>query len=247
MTLKNDLLVSLDAAAFSQSIGITPDPWQQEVLRAQDRRIILNCCRQSGKSTTTATKALHVAMFRPKSLVLIASPSMRQSQELFRKVQAAYYAMEARPVLIEDNKLSLAFDNGSRIISLPGVADTVRGFSAVTMLICDESAQIADAFFAAVLPMLVVGDGQLILMSTPYGKRGYFFSEWSTGIDWLRIQVTANQCPRITPAQLERQRKSLGDLFYRQEYQCEFCETEDQTFRLDYVEAAFADDVLPLF
>lgn len=245
---KDDMMRALDPVAFSRYIGIEPDPWQAEVLRYEGKRLLLNCSRQSGKSTTTATKALHTALYRPKSLILLVSPSLRQSQELFRKVKDGYQAMEERPGLLEDNKLSMTLTNNSRIVSLPGDQATVRGYSGVTLILEDEAAQVNDDFYHAILPMLIVNDGQLVLMSTPFGKRGHFFEEWENGNpDWKRIQITADLCPRITAEQLEAQKRSLGDMYYRQEFQCEFVELEDSSFRYDLIQRAFSDDIEPLF
>lgn len=245
--LLDDMLLALDPVRFSQSIGIDPDPWQAEVLRYEGKRLLLNCCRQSGKSTTCATKALHTALYMPKSLILCASPSLRQSQELFRKIRDGLNAMKDPPRLLEDNKLSLTLANYSRIISLPGDQATVRGYSGVTLILEDEAAQVSDEFYQAILPMLIINKGQLISMSTPFGKRGHFFTEWSNGgSEWKRIEITAKDCPRMTPDQLEQQRRSMGDLFYRQEFECQFVETIETTFRYDTIQRAFSDEVEPL-
>ena len=157
--IRSDMLLALDPVAFSRHIGIDPDPWQADVLRYEGKRLLLNCCRQSGKSTTTATKALHAAVYRPKSLILLVSPSLRQSQELFRKVKDGYSAMADRPALLEDNKLSMTLANQSRIVSLPGDQSTVRGYSGVTLILEDEASQVSDDFHAAILPMLIINNG----------------------------------------------------------------------------------------
>lgn len=245
---KDDLMLGLDPVSFSRHIGIDPDPWQSEVLLYEGKRLLLNCCRQSGKSTTTATKALHTGLYKPKSLILLVSPSLRQSQELFRKVKDAYYSMTNPPVLLEENKLSMTLANQSRIISLPGDQATVRGYSGVTMILEDEAAQVQDEFYQAILPMLIINNGQFIAMSTPYGKRGHFFEEWKDGgPDWKRIEITADKCPRITAEQLEQQQRSLGDMFYRQEFLCEFVDTQEQTFNYDLIHRAFDETIEPLF
>jgi hypothetical protein len=168
--IHKDLQRALDPVEFSRYIGIEPDEWQAEVLRYEGKRLLLNCSRQSGKSTTTSTKALHTGIYRPKSLILLVSPSLRQSQELFRKVKDGYEAMEARPGLLEDNRLSMVLANGSRIVSLPSGQSTVRGFSGVTMILEDEASQVKDDFYYAVLPMLIINNGTFIAMTTPYGK-----------------------------------------------------------------------------
>lgn len=245
--LKDDMLLALDPVRFSQSIGIDPDPWQADVLRHEGKRVLLNCCRQSGKSTTTATKALHQALFFPKSLVLCGAPSLRQSQELFRKIRSGINAMKEPPKLLEDNQLSLTIGNYSRIIALPGDPATVRGYSGVNLILLDEAAQIADDFYSAILPMLLINKGQLIAMSTPFGKRGFFFDEWTTGgPEWMRIEVDATQCPRFTAQQLEQQRRSMGDLAYQQEFCCKFVDNATQTFSGDAIMRAFVEDVEPL-
>lgn len=245
---RDDMLMVLDPVAFSRHIGIDPDPWQADVLRYEGKRLLLNCCRQSGKSTTTATKALHTGLYKPKSLILLVSPSLRQSQELFRKVRDAYGALKNPPLLVEDNKLSMTLANQSRIVSLPGDQATVRGYSGVTLILEDEASQVKDEFYQAILPMLIINKGQLIAMTTPYGKRGHFFEEWTNGgNEWKRIEITAAQCPRMTEEDLEKQRRSMGDMFFRQEFLCEFVDTEEQTFNYDLIRRAFADDVKPLF
>jgi hypothetical protein len=246
--IKNDLLYALDPVEFSRSIGIEPDKWQAEVLRYEGKRLLLNCSRQSGKSTITATKALHTGVYRAKSLILLVSPSLRQSRELFRKVKEGYEAMEVKPGLLEDNRLSMVFPNGSRIVSLPSDQSTIRGFSRVTMILEDEASQVKDDFYYAILPMLIINNGVFIAMTTPYGKRGHFFHEWTNGgADWKRIEITAAQCPRISPEELERQRRSLGGMFFRQEFCCEFVETVDTVFGYDMIQESFSDNVKPLF
>ena len=80
-------------------------------------------------------------------------------------------------------RCSLLFPNGSRIVGLPGTEGTVRGFSAVSLLLIDEAARVEDAMYKALRPMLAVGGGDLWLMSTPWGKRGFFYEAWDA---WRR-------------------------------------------------------------
>jgi hypothetical protein len=96
--------------------------------------------------------------------------------------------------------------------------------------------------------MLIINNGAMICMSTPYGKRGFFHKEWiDGGDDWKRIEIPAAKCPRISPEELERQKRSLGSMFFRQEFNCEFVETVDTVFNYDTIQEAFDDKVKPLF
>jgi hypothetical protein len=191
---------------------------------------------------------LHRAVYVPDSLVLLVSPSQRQSSELFRKVTNALARLEVAPDLHEDNRLSLRLANGSRVVSLPSSESTVRGFSAVSLIIEDEAAFVDDALYSALRPMLAVSGGRMILMSTPYGKRGHFWDAWTNGGDaWDRVRITAAEVPRISAAFLEDERRSIGDWRYRQEYETEFVDTVDSVFTHDQVARAVSSDVAPLF
>jgi len=173
--LASDLRMALDPATFArEALGFAPDPWQERVLRWSGKRLLLNCCRQSGKSSTAAILALHRALFYPRNLILLVSPSLRQSSELFRKVMNFYRQLEAVPPEAE-SALRLELKNGSRIVSLPGKEGTIRGFSGVALIVEDEAARVPDDLYRAVRPMLAVSGGRLILISTPAGRRGHFF------------------------------------------------------------------------
>src|SRR5713101_3127677 len=101
-----DFAHGLDPAGFAEDrLGFRPDPWQSQVLRSPARWILLNCCRQSGKSTTTALVALHTAIYDP-GLILLVSPSLRQSKELFAKTAGFLKRLEPVEELEEDNKSS---------------------------------------------------------------------------------------------------------------------------------------------
>jgi hypothetical protein len=191
--------------------------------------------------------ALHRALYHPGSLILCLAPALRQSQELFGKVAQFYRSLE-RPVSpLAERKLSLELENGSRIVTLPGSEKTIRGFSGASLLIVDEASRVADELYFAVRPMLAVSGGALMMLTTPYGKRGIFYEEWTSGHGWERYEVPASECPRIPASFLEEEREALPSWVYRQEYGCSFEETEDQVFTHEMVERAVTSEVTPLF
>jgi hypothetical protein len=209
--------------------------------------VLLNCCRQSGKSTISGLIALHRALYHPGSLILCLAPALRQSQELFAKV-LGFYRDLGRPIPAQaERKLSLELENESRIVTLPGTDKTIRGFSGAALLIVDEASRVADELYFAIRPMLAVSGGSLMMLSTPHGKRGVFYEEWTSGRGWERYQVPASECPRIAPEFLEEEREALPSWVYRQEYECSFEETEDQVFTTEMVERAVTAEVTPLF
>lgn len=245
--LAHDLLFGLAPAAFMRSLDVEPDSWQEQILCWSGQQAILNCSRQSGKSTVASLLALHRAFFFPNSLVLLVSPSLRQSSELFAKVRSWLERMPSKPEMAEDNRLSLVFTNSSRIISLPGNEATVRGFSAASLVILDEAARVDDTLYYSLRPMLATSGGRLLLMSTPYGKRGFFYEEWTIGSNWTRISIPATACPRIPSDFLESERRSLGPRWFAQEYLCSFEDTVDQVFDTDLVRRLITPNIEPLF
>lgn len=241
----DDFLYSLDPVLWARDcLGFTPDPWQERVIGTSAKRVALNCSRQVGKSTTAAAKTLHHVIYTPGALALLISPSLRQSSELFSKIMGFYKSIPNGPKLADDNRSSMRLQgNDSRIVCLPSSETTVRGFSGVTMLLEDEAAYVSDKLHKAVRPMLATTDGMHFMMSTPFGKRGHFY-ETCERIDdsWLRISVTAQECPRISPEFLAEERIILNELF-AQEYMCEFLDEMTAYFNPSAVRAMWSSEV----
>lgn len=243
-----DGLVCMDALTFAREmLGFEPDAKQSELLAQPIHRLLLNCTRQWGKSTVTSIVALHRTLAIDESLVVVLSGSQRQSDEFLRKATQFLRRLGIRARGDGSNESSLLLPNGSRIVALPEVEETLRGFSAVTLLIIDEAAVVRDEVYEAVTPMLATSDGDLWLLSTPRGKSGFFWNEWSNGgPGWTRVSVTAEQCPRISKSFLESERRSKGETHFRREYCCEFVQPENAVFREEDIAACLCDDE-PLF
>lgn len=241
------LIYDPDAAKLARRLGFVPDFWQQEFLTATEQSILLNCSRQSGKSTCTALLALFEALTIPRSLILLLSPSLRQSGELIRKVYDFYAALGGLIGWYPSERetiLTLELVNGSRIVSLPGKDGTVRGYSGARLIIIDEAARTADDLYYAIRPMLAISGGRLILLSTPFGKRGFFFEAWDKGgADWRRFEIPAPQCPRISAEFLDQERRNMGEYFYLQEYFSVFMDAQTAAFGYEDVMAARNEDV----
>ncbi len=244
--MAGDMARALDPALLANAAGIEPDDWQADLLRSGAKQIILNCSRQVGKSTICSILALHDVLYMPPALVLVLSPSQRQSAELFNKIKKSYFKVTGGAAR-QDSATSLELNNGSRIVSLPGNSDTIRGFSGVSRLIVDEAAKVPDQLYQAVRPMLAVSSGSIALLSSPFGKRGFFHHEWSEGDGWQRYEIPATQCPRIDPAWLAAERKAIGEFWYQQEYCGAFLEAQDSVFRFEDIQSMFDTDAKPMF
>ena len=251
---KGNLLAALDPCEVFGRSNLVPDPWQARVLRGRARRSLLLCSRQSGKTEVAAASALHEALFHAPSLVLVFSPSLRQSSEFLRRLRGLFAPFASAFPVRREAVLALEFQNGSRVLSLPGDEATVRGYSAASVVILDEAARVPESLYYSVRPMLAVTQGRLVALSTPAGKRGWFYDEWTNGKGWNKTLVKATDCPRISASHLREEEATLGQSHYAQEYLCEFLNVESTSelasapFGADVLRAMFeSHDVRPLF
>jgi hypothetical protein len=243
-------------------------------MRTRKAQVLLLCSRQVGKTLVAAALALRTALLEAPALVLVLSPSERQSGEFMQRIKELHEALRQPrnmvgqvqsfqekqvaetgkddvyfrlPAKTRDSSLQLHLDNGSRIIGLPASEGKVRVYSSVALLLIDEASRVDDALYRAMRPMLAVSAGRLLALSTPFGKRGWFHDAWQGAGDWMRVKITAEQCPRIPAAFLAEERQALGERWFRQEYQCSFEETVGAVFAHADIQAALSDCVEALF
>lgn len=243
-TLASSWAKRFHPVALAQAAGITLDPWQERMVSSTSNRLLLNCSRQIGKSTTTAVLAEYTALYgaRPTTTLLL-SPSLRQSTELFRRCLEIYRALD-RPVQAEaETLLRLELTNGSRIVSLPGKEETIRGIPAVDLLIIDEASRVDDALYKSVRPMLAVKGGRLVLLSSPFGSRGFFWEEYKRRTKWDYFEVNAYQCPRISEEFLADELESMGQFWFDQEYMCKFNDAIGAAFRAEDIQRIIKPEV----
>ena len=232
-------------ALFRQA-GYQPDQWQIEILEQRPHRGLLCCCRQAGKSSVTAALAVHNALYSPGSLTLLLSPTLRQSSELLKTCLSIYRAIGRPGLVTAEGALSLEIAGGGRIVSLPGTESSIRGFAGVNLLIVDEAARVPEATFASALPMIGVSNGAIIVLSTPFGKRGFFWNLWNAGgDDWARWHVAASACPRWSDERMAEASRVLGSYWYEQEIDpVVFLDSETAAFNSDDIDRAFSRKVV---
>jgi hypothetical protein len=247
MLIARDLARCFDPTLLMRDAGIEPDGWQAALLRERPKRCLMCCARQSGKTETAVTLAEHTALFDPCSLSLIVSPSQRQSAEVFRRLMLLHNKLEGVPQLAAESALRAEYSNGSRVIALPGSERTTRGYAAARLVIIDEAARVPDELLAALRPMLATVDGSLIALSTPFGKRGWFFEAWTGDESWYRVRVPASDCPRLSKEFLDEERRELGAQRFSEEYELAFLEPDESVFPTHIVARAFTSEVRPLW
>ena len=214
------------------------DKWQKEVLD-HDGNITIRAGRQVGKSTVIAIKAARFAKDNRGTVTLVIAAAQRQSSLLFDKIRGEIDRLvEIGEVEYADEptltRIRLA--NGSAIYSLPAgrTGYFIRGFT-VDLLIADEAAYIPEQVWRAVIPMVAVSQklrkkGWIILLSTPFGKGGYFYDSFHDK-DFKTFHVSSERCPRFPSDFLMKERRRMTKAEYAQEYLGEFIDEWNQFFQ----------------
>ena len=262
--MRHDLWFALaidPTALFEHTIGSTCDKWQSDLLLSTDQRGLICTGRQVGKTTAVSVLAAHEAMFKPDSLTIIVSPSLRQSGEVFTRALQVIKKAGAdvskssvdtgpanAPKLEKQTATEAKVPGGGRLLSLPGggTADaSIRGYTP-SLVVIDEAARVNDLVYTALRPMVAVSKGRLICLSSPFGRRGFFWEAWRSNEDWLRVKIPATECARVDPAWLEKERESMTAWEFRSEYLAEFQDNAATAFAAELVQRAVDPAVEPL-
>jgi len=216
------------------------DQWQKEVLDC-DTNIALRSGRQTGKSTVISIKAAEYALKNPNKLVMIVAAVERQAYLLFEKTLGYLsdnYKKNIATGKLRPTKHIIHLKNKSRIMCLPtGLTGYgIRGFT-TDLLIVDEAAFVNREVFDAITPQLAVSGGKIVLLSTPFGKEGYFYDCFSNP-SFKTWHISSEDCPRIDKEFLAREKLSKSMLVYNQEYLGEFVSDLLAFFNIDLIKRA---------
>lgn len=224
------------AETFARAFGHPPMAWQRGFL-AETRNTVLVKGRQVGATEAASALAIHVAMTKPGSTSAVVSPSLRQSSEVTVRARLGLWSLGE--TLRQDSASLLRLANGSRIISLPGSARGIRGYSC-DLVVLDEAAWISAETFVAARPLVAATRGRLIVQSTPGNPLGEFYELVDDPPeDWHYLRVRSDEVPTITPAFLERERREMTPELYAQEYEAEFAPSGGGLFTTAMVETMF--------
>ena len=220
-------------------IGEEPFDYQKDFMDHDNDRRAFVSGRRVGKSRTASWLALWKASTYEGAEVLLTAKAQRQSMELFNQIQKEVRTSEVpedKWGIVRQTRTEINFDNGSRILALPVGRDgsNIRGYgSRNNMIIVDEAAFIEDQIFQEVLsPMMAVGDGDFILLSTPFGKKGFLYERFNDP-EWYTMQVPSSANPLIGDDFVEEQKKQLTSTQFKQEILGQFVEGSDTFFTRD--------------
>ena len=221
---------------FSKAVlDFSPFPYQSRLLCDGSKRIVVCMGRQTGKTTITAAKAIWFAYVHPGTTTLIVSPSLRQSIILFDRILSFIYSNKILFASVKrKTRTIIQLDNGSQIIALPCSAHRLRGHTAHNLIV-DEAAFLPDEIITQILfPMLATTGGNLVLLSTPWGRENVFYRAFSDP-SYSVHHVKSSECPLISREFLEEQRQNMTSMAYDMEYNAFFVEPASSYFTQELI------------
>jgi len=229
---------------FAETVlSLNPFPYQSELLQSTSKRIVACWARQTGKTTAIAVKVIHFAYTNKNTTTLIVSRGLRQSMIMFGIIENLIMKHPIlRKSVTKSTRTQIQLTNGSQITALPCGPDGagLRGFTA-DLVVMDEAAFMPEDVIASVIfPMLATTNGTAIMLSTPWGRDHIYYRSFKNPNYWSQ-HVKADQCPLITQTFLQEQRRDIGELRYKMEYEAEFVEDENSFFKQDLIRNCIQD------
>jgi len=230
-------------------IGEEPFEYQEDFMDKDNDRKAFVSGRRVGKSRTAGWLALWKAATFSGAEVLVTAKAQRQSMEMFNQIvneiEDSRVSKEQWGI-VNKTRTEINFDNGSRIIALPVGRDgsNIRGYGGRNnMIIVDEAAFIDDSIFQQVFsPMMAVGNGDFILLSTPFGKKGFLWERFNDD-SWHTVQVPTSANPLVPDSFIEEQRKNLTNTQFKQEILGQFDEASNSFFTREELMNCVEEDV----
>jgi phage terminase large subunit-like protein len=216
-------------------LNFKPFPYQEKLLNDNSERIVACMGRQTGKTTTIATKAIHFAFTHPKTTTLIISPSMRQSMIMFDKILNFTHSNPIlRKSVTRKTRTIIQLTNGSNIIALPCSEHLLRGYTA-NLAICDEASFIPETILTEIIyPMISTTKGTTVLLSTPWDKNHFFYKAFLNP-QYSTHKIPSAENPLIPQEFLDEMKQNMTAEAYTREYEAEFTEAASSYFQQELI------------
>ncbi len=225
-----------DEVEFARKIlDFDPFPYQEEFLRDRSPFIVACCGRQVGKTTLTAIKALHYALSKDSTRVLIVSAGLRQSMILFDKILGYIdAALPAKVLTTNKTQTQVRFANGSEIVGLPCGHDgaRLRGYTSDLAIVDEANFMPPIVIDSVIRPTTITRtDARIIMISTPWTRDHPFYDALTKPEQGFKVYTWPSSInPLITKEKLERERKTIGEYDFNREYNANFLDDQFSYF-----------------
>lgn len=191
---------------FVQEVfGVTPDPWQEVMLRAYgrgDRKITVAACHGPGKTACAAWCAAHQLVCRFPQVIGVTAPTVTQMYDAFykelkiwlKKLPPALYALldiKAERIELVGNRESSFLSAKTAKAEQPEALAGLHCEGGFVLLIVDEASGVPESIFEAATGSMSGEHVTMMLLGNPIRTTGYFFNSHTSSLGWTRIHITA--------------------------------------------------------
>ena len=206
-------------------IGATLFEWQKAVtdeicgIENENKVVVVKSHRQAGKSFLCENILLYYAINKKRSTNAMISPTLNQSRALYKEI---VNAIVDSGIIKAKNETLLTIDliNGSQIFFKSAEQrDALRGYHISGILILDEAAYLTDDILQLVLPWRNVSKANMLIVSTPFRKDGFFYRYYLLGVSREKNTVSIDWSLYDTSALLnEEQKKIYKEILTKNQY-----------------------------
>lgn len=224
--------------------GWMPHPAQREWMLDNHPVKVAACGRRWGKTESLAVETAAVALLYPGIRQVIVAPTLDQANILFERtleLLQAWAEGTGGKLLVRTTPYPRVRVNEGEITARSAYrqARSLRGRSAHRIVV-DEAAYLTEEVVPQVLmPMLADTEGQLVLLSTPFGRNHFWqwFQRGQSGTVCRSFRFPTSSNPRISPHFLQMQRQLLTERQFAIEYEAEFADDAGAVFPQAVIEA----------
>lgn len=253
-----ELVISSDYVKFNEMIGLPLHPktkqptrifnYQSEFDRIINtyHRVLLNKSRKIG-ATEIGLRSVAKNCFDRyvgHDIMIVAGNRQRQADRLLERFDKLFWngftdlngeKWNHSDIITKKASSSLEFFNGTTIHTFPAVPEALRGSENVICVLLDEAAhfKLVDdrVIYDALEPNIANTEGDFICISTPNGRRGFFYDLWCEDNEYYKLAqpYTISYGLLLSESYIKSKKCDLR-IDFEQEFNCQFTTTQNAAF-----------------
>lgn len=247
-----------DFATLNEMIGLPLHPktkkptkifdYQNELNRIINNyhKVLLNKSRKIG-ATETALRSVAKNCFERYAgydIMFVAGNRQRQADRLLTRFDKLFWngftdlnstKWSYADIITKKFSSSLEFFNGTTIHTFPAVPEALRGSENVICVLLDEAAhfKLLDdrVVYDALEPNIANTEGDFICISTPNGRRGFFYDLWHEENEYYKLAqpYTVSYGLLLSESYINSKKNDLR-IDFEQEFNCQFTTSQNAAF-----------------
>jgi len=256
--VKSGPKIPKDFAKFNEMIGLPLHPktkkptkifnYQKDLDRIINNypRVLLNKSRKIG-ATETGLRSIAKNCFERYAgydIMFVAGNRQRQADRLLTRFDKLFWngftdydgtKWPYSDIITKKSSSSLEFFNGTTIHTFPAVPEALRGSENVACVFLDEAAhfKLLDdrVIYDALEPNIANTEGDFICISTPNGRRGFFYDLWCEENEYYKLTqpYTVSYGLLLSESYVNSKKNDLR-IDFEQEFNCQFTTSQNAAF-----------------